>query len=230
MIYTGWLSLLLIEYDLYWQNMTSIGRKWFILAYCYSYWQNMQPIKSVLPFKVQRSATKMVHGLRHLSYEQRLWHLDLTTLRERRIRGDVIETFKIMTGKKCWSKSVFPVLYLWVSVKKTYREAVEATNQSWCPEILIQPACGAGMEQAISRWGGSYVCEPVQEQIGQVLAKIWALKALLYQPIIWQVTSNKFCSAQPIQYTLEDPDARMLESAPLYFSILWLLFTNTVIR
>jgi len=41
-----------------------------------------------------------------------------------------------------------------------------------------------GMEQAISRWGGSYVCEPVQEQIGQVLAKIWALKALLYQPII----------------------------------------------
>jgi len=30
--------------------MTSIGRIWFILAYCHSYWQNMQPIKSVLPF------------------------------------------------------------------------------------------------------------------------------------------------------------------------------------
>ena len=38
--------------------------------------------------KVQRSATKMVHGLRHLSYEQRLRHLELTTLKERRIRGD----------------------------------------------------------------------------------------------------------------------------------------------
>ena len=50
--------------------------------------------------KVQRSATKMVHGLRHLSYEQRLRHLELTTLRERRIRGDLIETFKIMTGKE----------------------------------------------------------------------------------------------------------------------------------
>jgi len=34
---------------------------------------------------------------------------------------------------------------------------------------------------------GSYVCEPVQEQIGQVLAKIWALKAWLNQPIIRQV-------------------------------------------
>ena len=30
--------------------MTSIGRIWFILAYCHSYWQNIQPIKSVLPF------------------------------------------------------------------------------------------------------------------------------------------------------------------------------------
>jgi len=30
--------------------MTYIGRIWFILAYCHSYWQNMQPINSVLPF------------------------------------------------------------------------------------------------------------------------------------------------------------------------------------
>ena len=79
---------------------------------------------------------------------------------------------------------------LWVSVKRTYHEAVEATNQSWCPEILIQPACGAGMEQVISKCCGSYVCEPVQEQTGQVLAKIWALKAWFYQPIIRQVTSK----------------------------------------
>jgi len=40
----------------------------------------------------------------------------------------------------------------------------------------------------ISRCCGSFVCEPVQEQIGQVLAKIWALKAELYQPFI---TINK---------------------------------------
>ena len=45
--------------------------------------------------KVQRLATKMVHGLHHLSYEQRLRHLELTTLKERRIRGDLIETLKL---------------------------------------------------------------------------------------------------------------------------------------
>jgi len=32
--------------------------------------------------KVQRSATKMVHGLRHLPYEQRLLHLGITTLQD----------------------------------------------------------------------------------------------------------------------------------------------------
>jgi len=42
-----------------------------------------------------------------LSYEQRLRHLELTTLKERRIRGDLIETFKIMTGKERVDRSQF---------------------------------------------------------------------------------------------------------------------------
>jgi len=54
-----------------------------------------------------------------------------------------------------------------------------------------QPVYGAGMEQGISRCCGSYICEPVQEQIGQVLAKIWALKAWLNQLIIRQVQVSK---------------------------------------
>jgi len=54
-------------------------------------------------------------------------------------------------------------------------------------EILIEPARGAGVEQVFSRCCGCYVCELVQEQTGQVLAKIRALKAWLNQPIIRQV-------------------------------------------
>jgi len=42
----------------------------------------------------------------------------------------ILLAWKSWQEKKGWSKSVFPALYLLVSVKRTYHEAVEATNQS----------------------------------------------------------------------------------------------------
>jgi len=50
--------------------------------------------------KIQRRATKLVHGFRKLTYEERLRRLGLTTLQQRRLRGDLIETYKIVTGKE----------------------------------------------------------------------------------------------------------------------------------
>ena len=48
--------------------------------------------------KVQRRATRMIPEIKHLPYEQRLKKLRLTTLEQRRLRGDLIETFRIMNG------------------------------------------------------------------------------------------------------------------------------------
>lgn len=48
--------------------------------------------------KVQRRATKLVSGLSDMSYEQRLTELGLTSLQERRRRGDMIEIFKLIHG------------------------------------------------------------------------------------------------------------------------------------
>ena len=48
---------------------------------------------------VQRRATKMIPGMKELSYIERLKKLELPTLAYRRLRGDLIEIFKIMTGK-----------------------------------------------------------------------------------------------------------------------------------
>ena len=47
---------------------------------------------------VQRRATKQVPELKNLSYEDRLRQLRLPSLAYRRLRGDMIETFKILSG------------------------------------------------------------------------------------------------------------------------------------
>ena len=47
--------------------------------------------------KVQRRATKLLRECRNLSYSERLKYLKLPILRFRRCRGDMIETFKLLT-------------------------------------------------------------------------------------------------------------------------------------
>lgn len=44
--------------------------------------------------RVQRLAKKMVNEIKHLTYEKRLTKLNLTSLKERRERGDLIKFFK----------------------------------------------------------------------------------------------------------------------------------------
>ena len=47
---------------------------------------------------VQRRSLKTIEGFNQLSYENRLKKVHLTTLETRRIRGDLIEVYKIMHG------------------------------------------------------------------------------------------------------------------------------------
>jgi len=46
--------------------------------------------------KVQKRATKLVISLKKFSYTDRLVYLGLPTLKYRRLRGDMIEVFKII--------------------------------------------------------------------------------------------------------------------------------------
>ena len=50
--------------------------------------------------KVQRGATKIIQSYKDLSNEERLKRCGLTTLEKRRSRGDLIEAYKIITGKE----------------------------------------------------------------------------------------------------------------------------------
>ena len=48
---------------------------------------------------VQRRATKMVSEIKDLEYEERLKRMDLPSLRYRRARGDMIDTYKYIHSK-----------------------------------------------------------------------------------------------------------------------------------
>jgi len=81
------------------------------LEYCVQAWspflqKDIQCLESV-----QRAATKLVPSLKKLSYEERLKRLGITTLYQRRIRGDLIETYKILTGKVNVTSDNFFSLY-----------------------------------------------------------------------------------------------------------------------
>jgi ribonucleases P/MRP protein subunit RPP40 len=70
------------------------------LDYCSQAWRpHLQKDKDVLE-RVQRRATRMVSGFKDIPYEERLRRMNLTTLETRRLRADLLEVYKIMTGRE----------------------------------------------------------------------------------------------------------------------------------
>ena len=57
--------------------------------------------------KVQRRMTRMIADLKDLPYESRLKRIGITTLETRRLRGDLIEMFKIIKGKEDIEETYF---------------------------------------------------------------------------------------------------------------------------
>ncbi|MFI5406894.1 MAG: RNA-directed DNA polymerase, partial [Nitrososphaerales archaeon] len=80
------------------------------LEYAHAVWS---PYKSFIIEnleKVQKRATKLVFCCKKLSYQQRLEYLQLPTLKFRRLRGDMIETYKILNRK--YDPDITPKLQL----------------------------------------------------------------------------------------------------------------------
>ena len=68
------------------------------LSYAVQAWSPYNKADKEVLEKVQQRAVMMVSNLRG-TYEERLVVLNMRTLEDRRIRGDLIETYKILTGK-----------------------------------------------------------------------------------------------------------------------------------
>ena len=71
-------------------------------AACHGNWSTILELESI-----QRRFTRLVNDIGTLPYGKRLEQMNLTTLGERRIRGDLIETFKMVNGIVDYGKNVF---------------------------------------------------------------------------------------------------------------------------
>ena len=92
---------------------------------------------------IQRRATRITTGFGKLEYEERLKRLGLTTLKDRRLIGDLIKMYKVISSRESivWVKPINlrrkvdksgPA----VNVRKNSQCAAKKQLQSWHFEVI----------------------------------------------------------------------------------------------
>ena len=109
------------------------------LEYCIQAWSPWTQADKDLLEKVQMRAVRMVSGLEGKTYEERLSECGLTTLEDRRMRGDMIEVFKILHGLEDVERSTW--------FKMTMEGASYNTRKTGHPLNITKPRCNLDLRK-----------------------------------------------------------------------------------
>ena len=128
---------------------------------------------------VQRRATKMIPTLRNLPYPDRLRKLKLPTLSFRRLRGDAIETYKIIRGKY----DVDPALFFTITEdQRTRGHAWKVTKKSSRSNVR-QHVLSIRAENTWNNLPGEVVSAETLNTFKNRLDHHWRNHTNLYHPI-----------------------------------------------
>ena len=132
---------------------------------------------------VQRRATKVLPGMKNKSYEERLHILKLPTLRHRRIRGDMIETYKILHG--IYDKKVSPKLTLKSDMRWRGEDGAGRGHRLslFQPRVRLQSSKNIFTNRVVPVWNSltnDIVLAPNVNVFKNRLDKWWEKKASVY--------------------------------------------------
>jgi hypothetical protein len=119
--------------------------------------------------RVQKNATKLISSLRKLPYTDRLKKLNLPSLRFRRLRGDIIEAYKLTTG--IYDTTLPPLLHI-DNNSRTRGHSLKLCKSRWTSTIRGR----VFTNRIVNQWNAlpeDVVSAPTLDTFKNRLDKLW---------------------------------------------------------